>query len=322
MPDDWEQIAESVYGLSGLRLLETRKHFSRHHFLESDQGKQMLTCSRHQPERMAKKYQFHLMETLKANGYPLVTLPLPTKDEEYCYLDQNCWWTLRRCAPSDANPPWRSSTLIEKAACSLAALHRSGRRFENDLRAESGRKDLGWYYLPSTRWPDESEKIAGCFHWQVLRQEDARFVREQLSYVQNKAACVKAECEAGGALAVTHQDYRPANLRVWKGEIAEIWDFDMAVINFSLYDVAFASLQYGGRECLFPSLSLKKASLFIQAYTAETDKPQLFDQPDLFKWFLVVAVLRRLLLNYHIEDRVRLLRMIVSWDWQAPTTHR
>ena len=75
-------------------------------------------------------------------------------------------------------------------------------------------------------------------------------------------------------LSITHQDYRPANLRIWESKLATVWDFDMAVIDYSLYDVAFASLQFGGRECLFPEVSLDLAKQFVEAYIAATDKPE------------------------------------------------
>ena len=116
-------------------------------------------------------------------------------------------------------------------------------------------------------------------------------------------------------LAITHQDYRPANLRIWESKIATVWDFDMAVIDYSLYDVVFASLQFGGRECLFPEASLDLAKQFIETYIAATDKPEPIEEDGVLRWFLTVAVLRRLLLNYHIPERMELLRKISGWDW-------
>ena len=317
MSSDWVRIASSVYDLSGPRLLEKWKHFSQHYLLASDQGKYVLTCSPTQQDRMVKSYQFQLMAALRDNGCQLVVLPVRISDGQYCHLDQDSWWTLREYVRSDKSPQWESPSLIRKAAHSLAALHRFGRSFADTLRTESDRTDLGWYYLPAMRWPDESEEIARGFRWDELGDSDADFVRAQLDYVGSFAAEAKAECEGCGAISITHQDYRPVNIRIWKGEVAEVWDFDMAVIDFSLYDVAFASLQYGGRECLFPDISLKMAGLFLREYIAQTDRIHLFERKDLLHWFLVVVVLRRLLLNYHIEERVRLLRMVANWDWKA-----
>jgi Ser/Thr protein kinase RdoA (MazF antagonist) len=314
---DWKQIAESKYGLTRPKLLESRKHHSQHFFIQSDQGKFVMTCSEYQPERMAKPYQFKLIECLQSNGYDLASLPVPTQDGEHCHLEQNSWWKLAEYAGSDPAPSWESTRLITQAAHSLAALHKAGRQIRPDLHAESDRGDLGWYYMPSTRWPDHADAIASKFRWEDLNEEDTVFVKAQVDYIRDHAQGVKALCTAGGAVAITHQDYRPINIRVLNGDIAEIWDFDLSVVDFSLYDVAFASLQYGGRECLFPDISLNLGGLFLREYIKVTDKPKLFEEQGLLHWFLIMVVLRRLLMNYGIGKRIRLLRMVESWDWQA-----
>ena len=46
------------------------------------------------------------------------------------------------------------------------------------------------------------------------------------------------------------------------------------------------------------------AKQFIEAYIAATDKPEPFEEDGVLRWFLTVAVLRRLLLNYHIPERM------------------
>lgn len=315
MDNRWNDIATAVYGLTNLRLIETRDHFSNHFFIESSQERFVLSCSPFQADRMVKSYQFQLMEVLKCNGFRHVSLPIQTLNGRYCYWGRKDWWVLNPYMPSDELPPWDSRDLITEAAQTLAALHSAGRKYRDELRAESEREDLGWYYVPSTRWAELSEKIAGAFHWNELSEDDALFLRSQLHFVQSNAAAIKSLCDEWGILSITHQDYRPANLRVWESKIATVWDFDMAVIDYSLYDVAFASLQFGGRECLFPEVSLDLAEHFVEAYIAATDKPKPFEEDGVLRWFLIVAVLRRLLLNYHIPERMELLRKIAGWDW-------
>ena len=315
MDNRWNDIATAAYGLADLRLVESRAHFSNHFFIESSQGQFVLSCSRFQADRMVKSYQFQLIEGLKCNGFRQVSLPVQTLDGSYCYWGGEDWWVLNPYMPSDGNPPWDSRDLISEAARTLAALHSAGRRYRDELRAESEREDLGWYYVPSTRWADAAAKIAGAFEWNELSEDDAAFLRSQLRFVQSNAAAVKSICDEWGMLSITHQDYRPANLRIWESKIATVWDFDMAVIDYSLYDVAFASLQYGGRECLFPEVSLDLAKQFVEAYIAATDKPEPIGKGNVLRWFLTLAVLRRLLLNYHISERLELLRNIVGWDW-------
>ena len=314
MDNRWNDIATAAYGLTDLRLIESRAHFSNHFFIESSQGQFVLSCSPFQADRMAKSYQFQLMEVLKYNGFRQVSLPIQTLDGSYCYWGEEDWWVLSPYMPSDEHPPWDSRDLITAAAQTLAALHSAGRRYGDELQVESAREDLGWYYVPSTRWVKLSTRIAGAFRWNELSEDDATFLRSQLHFIQSNAPAIKSLCDEWGMLSITHQDYRPANLRVWESKIATVWDFDMAVIDYSLYDVAFASLQFGGRECLFPEVSLDLAKHFVEAYITATDKPEPIGEDGVLRWFLTVAVLRRLLLNYHIPERMELLRKIAGWD--------
>ena len=75
MDNRWNDIATAAYGLTDLRLTESRAHFSNHFFIESSQGQFVLSCSPFQADRMVKSYQFQLMEVLKYNGFRQVSLP-------------------------------------------------------------------------------------------------------------------------------------------------------------------------------------------------------------------------------------------------------
>ena len=144
---------------------------------------------------MVKSYQFQLMEVLKDNGFRQVSLPVQTLDGRYCYWGEKDWWVLNSYMPSDEHPPWESRDLIAEAAQTLAALHSAGRRYEDELRSESAREDLGWYYVPSTRWAELSAKIAGAFRWSELSDDDVAFLRSQLHFVQSNAAAIKSLCD-------------------------------------------------------------------------------------------------------------------------------
>ena len=91
------------------------------------------------------------------------------------------------------------------------------------MNSEPNQQERTWVgtYVPSTRWAELSEKIAGAFHWNELSENDAAFLRSQLHFVQSNAAL----CDEWGMLSITHQDYRPANLRIWESKIATVWDF-------------------------------------------------------------------------------------------------
>ena len=198
MHNRWNDIATAAYGLTDLRLLESRAHFSTHFFIESSQGQFVLSCSPFQADRMVKSYQFQLMEVLRNNGFGQVSLPVQTLDGRYCYWGGKDWWVLNPYMPSDEHPPWDSRDLITEAAQTLAALHSAGRRYGDELQAESARKDLGWYYVPSTRWAKLSPKIARAFRWDELSEDDAAFLRSQLRFVQSNATTVKSLCDGSG----------------------------------------------------------------------------------------------------------------------------
>ena len=69
MDNRWNDIATTAYGLTNLRLIESRAHFSTHFFIESSQGQFVLSCSPFQADRMVKSYQFQLMEVLKVQRF-------------------------------------------------------------------------------------------------------------------------------------------------------------------------------------------------------------------------------------------------------------
>ena len=154
MDNRWNDIATAAYGLTDLQLTESRARFSNHFFIESSQGQFVLSCSPFQADRMVKSYQFQLMEVLNNNGFGQVSLPVQTLDGRYCYWGGEDWWVLNPYMPSDEHPQWDSRDLITAAARTLAALHSTGRRYGDELQAESAREALGWYYVPSTRWAD------------------------------------------------------------------------------------------------------------------------------------------------------------------------
>ena len=317
MDDRLYQIATDVYGLSLPRIIEARNHFSSHYFLLAREGRYILSASRYQADRMSKGYQFRLMERLKDNGFGLVSLPVKTREGQYCQRDGDIWWVLKEFEESDPDPQWEADELISEAARTLADLHRAGRDVAHEQKVESEREDLGWYYLPSSRWADASEEISRSFRWSELSAEDCRFVQSQVEYVQSKSAETRERCNDWAAESITHQDYRPVNLRVLDSTITGVWDFDMAVVDYSLYDVAFAALQFGGRECLFPDISLEYGNHFVREYINATDKPEPFRDAEVIRWFLLVVVLRRLLLNYHVGERIELLRMVSEWHWPS-----
>ncbi len=314
--DEWLTVASEVYGLTSPMLSEVRDHHSRHFFLGAEEGRYVLSRSRVQPDRMAKSYQFDLIRTLRSNGFRRASLPVRTKIGSYCHLRRSSWWVLKRYTGCDSSASSSTPAAVAEAARVLAELHRCGSGFPERLSQESDRDDLGAYYLPLIRWPDWSEDIASGFHWHELDGSNSSFVRSQLELVQRETADIRSWCAAACALSITHQDYRPANLCFADETVREVWDFDMAVIDCCVSDVAFAALQFGGRECLFPDASLELAGRFIREYIAASGIMDLQRESKILRWFFAVTILRRLLLNYHAAERIELLRLVLDADWR------
>ncbi|MGH6672431.1 MAG: phosphotransferase [Xanthobacteraceae bacterium] len=112
-------------------------------------------------------------------------------------------------------------------------------------------------------------------------------------------------------MRLSHQDFRPANICTNGKHITAVLDWDMARPDCPLYDVAFASLQFGGRECLFDDISLDLAHLFLRTYVRHAGlQPWLLAHPEIMSWIYRVTILKRLLHNWHVANRTRLLRRL------------
>jgi len=95
-------------------------------------------------------------------------------------------------------------------------------------------------------------------------------------------------------------------------------DWDLARPDCPLYDAAFASLQFGGRECLFDGVPLELGYLFIRTYAEQAGLGAwLSEHPEFARWICRVTILKRLLHNWHVASRTRLLRSVdnAHWGW-------
>lgn len=87
--------------------------------------------------------------------------------------------------------------------------------------------------------------------------------------------------------------------------------WDLARPNWPLYDPAFASLQFGGRECLFDDVSWGLAHLFFRTHAERAGlRGWLSERPEFVRWVYRVTILKRLLRNWHVVSRTRLLQSV------------
>jgi len=213
---------------------------------------------------------------------------------------------------------WSDPTMVAEAARLLAAMHAAADRTprEGFAFAEGALHPFHW---DSLSWAGQMDRI-----WQARFQKDA-ISPQDLAYLESVVARVALGQPAVERLAagnrlrwtLTHQDFRPANICCREGRIAEVWDWDLARIDLALYDVAFAALQFGGRECLFSDVSLVLADTFICTYL-ECRADDAAAMAKVLPWFLEMCVLKRILMNWHVVDRIRLLRKIdaMTWSWR------
>lgn len=310
--DDWQVVATAHFDLAAPRLWDQRRHHSHHYFLQTDGRRLVLSRAPVEPHRPPFDYQFMILRALLAAGFGKARLPLPARDGALYVCHNDCWWTLRPYGPSDPNPPWASAALVRQAARTLASLHQAAAvaRALPDLDAHA----LDPFHWTSAEFISGLDQILDRFHWYQLDPGQRRRLQRSVRQLVDAAPGVLAAARRRGLVGVTHQDLRPVNCRVVGGAVVEVWDWDLARLDCVLYDLAFSCLQFGGRECLFPDTSLALAQVFIDEYVHTRRQPGLEgDVAALLPWFLRLVVLKRLLLNWHIPDRLRLLDQVEQW---------
>lgn len=312
MNHSWQRVLADHYGRPGARLTARLTCYSRHYFVTAEQERYVLSRTVPDPGRLPYELQFGIVRGLLGSGVRTVRSPVPSAaGEPYVTTDDGHRWCLRAYTPNDHVASWFLADRIESAARHLAELHVAG---AGDWWARQGLPDID---------PDEVDP----FHWQagevldrldLLLDRTARDVpADTLEQVRVAASGVCGErdqldlARGLGLYGLAHEDYRPDNLLVRDGRIVQILDWDLARCDHQLYDLAFAALQFGGRQCLRPSTSLVLADQFIDAYLKARELPGLrTEHPRLISWMLRFAVVKRLFTNGATDDRLRLLHRL------------
>lgn len=324
----WRRILREHYGIAEASPWDQRTCFSRHLFLATPRGNFVLSRARKDPWRLPFALQFRIMHGLRSDGLRVVAPPMPTADGGWFVEAGQFYWYLRAYTADDPVSSWFLAPLVTDAARRLAELHETGADpwwERNGLPViEAGAIEP--YQWSVTDVVDRMEDLVAGYRPQG--RDEGPLLRRSVTRLLAGAPDALATARGLGLVGLTHEDYRPDNLLVRHGRIVSVLDWDRARHDHQLYDVAFAALQFGGRQCLRPSAILGLADHFIQAYLAARGMSGLrLRHPSLIPWMLRFAVTKRLLAGDAGEDRTELLQRleashVIAEEQMAPHLRR
>jgi hypothetical protein len=308
MPNTWQHVLTDHYTLPAADLAEQRNHHSEHYFLTSPRGPHILSRYADEPGRPPFDTQFLALTALERAGFEPIRLPIPTRHgDHYATLGPDRW-VLRRYTPADEAVDWTAEPLVRHAAAVLADLHQAAAAAGPDLLPALDPGDLTPFHWSVEEFLGRLDGVLDGFPWAQLSPDADQALRSTLDWLTAAAADVLAIAAKYDLVGLTHQDFRPANLRVHNEHIVDVLDWDLTRTDHQLYDAAFAALQYGGRECLFPDIDLDLTGAFLDTYLARRNLTELTHEvPKLVPWMLRFTVCKRLLLGWHIPARLDLL---------------
>ncbi|MQA95563.1 MAG: phosphotransferase [Streptosporangiales bacterium] len=313
MNDLWQKVLADHYGRPETELMARLTCYSRHYFVTAQDGGHVLSRTVPEPRRLPYELQFGIVRGLLRRGVRTVQPPvLTTAGEPYVVTADGHRWCLRAYTPNDHIASWFLPDRIESAARHLAGLHRAG---AGSWWTEQGLPDIDPATVDPFHW--ETGEVLDRLPWLLARAARSGITADALARVTAAARALSDErdqldlAHRLGLYGLAHEDYRPDNLLVRNGKVVRILDWDLARRDHQLYDLAFAALQFGGRQCLRPSTSLVLADQFIDAYLKARELPGLrTEHPRLIDWMLRFAVVKRLFTNGITEERLRLLHRL------------
>ena len=308
MCGSWKDVAVAHYGLPAPQLWQWKKTYSTHYFIRSGTGAYVLSRVRKEARRPPFADQFTAIATLRAGGFDLAHLPRRTRDGGLYVEGAEAFWYLRDYIPH--GPVRWDERLVAHAAVTLTRMHRAGR-------------------VPAGHPPRAGADGLDPFHWPVadavrglptllprldhvpLRPSERRYVSDMAHRLADRAAATLREATTLGLSGLTHHDFRPDNIVVRDARIAAVLDWDRTTPDHQLFDVAFAALQFGRRQCLFPGADLRLAGRFVSAYVHSRFTGAAADETiRATSWMMLFVVVRRLLVGGQERARLRLLRDI------------
>jgi len=308
MDDSWRHVLRQHYGHRHAEAWDIETHHSQHYFITIDRQPYVLSRYAHEPGRPPFDHQFTILTALTKAGFTMIRQPVPTTEGRHWAEHDGDRWVLRHYTAADPAPDWTLRELVQHSAQTLAELHLATAKAASRLPPDRPPDDLTPFCWSVGEFHDRLDIVLAGFPWNELDDRDSYALESCLDWVTSRANDLLAVTAGHDLVGLTHQDYRPANLRVRGSRIVDVLDWDLARTDQHLYDAAFAALQFGGRECLFPEIDLDLASLFLTTYLdarALTGLPA--EAPDLLPWMLRFTVLKRLLLGWHVTARLDLL---------------
>lgn len=310
----WSDIASREYGLPDAQLVRKRSSFSLHYFLTVESGTGfILSRVPRDPRRLPFYQQFRVIDALYGSGLREVRPTRRTRDDEAYVSAQDHYWYMREFVAVDELTDWLAPSMIERAARILAVVHTIGTdRWIGrvDLPAtDPGRLDP--YFWPLDTSVEKLDDLVAAFDWLEFDISDEIYLRQKLTWLAEEAHDFLAAAATFGLTGLIHADLRPDNILVRHGHIAQIVDWDCARRDHQLVDVAYAALQFGGRQCLSSSAHLSSARVFTDAYLQHRGlADRAAEIVPLVEWAQQFIVMKRLLLSGRSHDRLRLLRRL------------
>ena len=309
MPPDqaWKRIAAESYALPKARLIKELSSYSHHYDVACGGARYVLSQVKRSPDRLPFPLQFKIISLLQRGGVTSVNMPVPTVDGRRYVEDTGHYWFLRNYRPHD-KVIWRGAPmLVQAAARELADIHRAGTGYRIAALGGVGTTHLAPYYQPVEAFLSASESAYHAAGTTGLPFEDRCLLAKTLRDLREYGQKMLDESRSRGLVGITHHDYRPDNILVRDRQIIEILDWDCASVDHQLYDLAFAALQYGQRQCLHDA-DIGLAYLFIHRYLTERGLEHL--PGELMWWFLRFTVAKRVLIKGRNNERMRLLRLL------------
>lgn len=307
MCGSWKEVAEARYGLRAPRLWQVKESYSTHYFIRSGPGTYVLSRVRKEARRPPFADQFTAIATLRAGGFDLAHLPRRTRQGGLYVECPSDYWYLRDYISQPGPVRW-DERLVAHAAVTLARLHRAGRApAGHRLRGRADRLDP--FHWPVTDAVRGLPTLLRRLEPAPLSAAERRYVRDVARRLGDRAAGTLRQATALGLSGLTHHDFRPDNLVVRDGRIAAVLDWDRTTTDHQLFDVAFAALQFGTRQCLFPGPDMRLACRFVSAYVdCRFTGAAAAEAVRATTWMMLFCVVRRLLVGGRVRDRLRLLR--------------
>jgi Ser/Thr protein kinase RdoA (MazF antagonist) len=323
MCGSWKEVAEAHYGLRAPLLWQHRTSYSTHYFIRSGPGAYVLSRVRKEARRPPFADQFTAIATLRAGGFDLAHLPRRTRAGGLYVEHADAYWYLRDYIAQPSAVAWHDG-LVAHAAETLVRLHRAGR--VHGPAGAPGAEPLDPFHWPVADAVRGLPVLLTRLDTAPLRSSERLYVHDMARRLGDRSGAVLRAASALGLSGLTHHDFRPDNLVVRDDRIVAVLDWDRTATDHQLFDVAFAALQFGHRQCLFPGADLRLAAHFVAAYVnSRFTGSAADDAARATAWMMLFVVVRRLLVGGGERARLRLLRdldAVLTPDVWAPLGRR